>query len=380
MFNSIPAHRRVSSSCSSRKRDRGRKGRVPEQHWVMTEAWWAERVRPPAFGDMAEWLGPRGAIRRIVGAMLPRRRNEHDPRLRPAVQVEPLVIGVEKERPVLDATRRRWDRLRGRDPATQSEPGTKRVVKEPGEVGKVYSDRRLITRADRRCRVGPRVRHRNLVGVAGCRALFPGDLGAHPGVVRRPEVDREDPADRTAQERGAHPPDRSVRPRVVRRRLRPPAGPGTGRERPRQADRGPPRPRGEPLLAGDRRRPFGRRDRELHDARRSGPEGAQGRSADHAGRGPEPRLAPDRRRGRQGRRRDQAPVRPSLQRCVQGPARTCCGTTSGHRRTRHPSASSRPRPTSSTRDRSARSAATRSGTASPSARTTAPTGTTTRNF
>ena len=118
--------------------------RVPEQHWVMTEAWWAERVRPPAFGDMAEWLGPRGAIRRIVGAMLPRRRNEHDPRLRPAVQVESLVIGVEKERPVLDATRRRWDRLRGRDPATQTEPGTKRVVKEPGEVGNVYSDHRLI--------------------------------------------------------------------------------------------------------------------------------------------------------------------------------------------------------------------------------------------
>ena len=166
MFSSIPDHRRVSSSSSSRQpKTEDGNARVPEQHWVMTEAWWAERVRPPAFGDMAEWLGPRGAIRRIVGAMLPRRRNEHDPRLRPAVQVEPLEIGMEKERPVLDATRRRWDRLRGRDPATQSEPGTKRVVKEPGEVGNVYSDRRLLKRADRRYRVGPRIRHRNLVGV-----------------------------------------------------------------------------------------------------------------------------------------------------------------------------------------------------------------------
>lgn len=58
---------------------------IPEQHWVMTEAWWAQRVRPPAFGQMAEWLGPRGAIRRILLAILPRGRGEHDPRLRPWV-------------------------------------------------------------------------------------------------------------------------------------------------------------------------------------------------------------------------------------------------------------------------------------------------------
>jgi hypothetical protein len=56
--------------------------KIPEQHWVMTEAWWAQRVRPPAFGQMAEWLGPRGAIRRILLAILPRGRREHDPRLR----------------------------------------------------------------------------------------------------------------------------------------------------------------------------------------------------------------------------------------------------------------------------------------------------------
>ncbi len=55
---------------------------VPEQHWVMTEAWWAQRVRPPSFGQMAEWLGPRGVIRRILTALLPRRGGAHDPRLR----------------------------------------------------------------------------------------------------------------------------------------------------------------------------------------------------------------------------------------------------------------------------------------------------------
>lgn len=63
---------------------------IPEQHWVMTEAWWAQRVRPPAFGQMAEWLGPRGAIRRILLALLPRGRGIHDPRLRAAVEHHPL--------------------------------------------------------------------------------------------------------------------------------------------------------------------------------------------------------------------------------------------------------------------------------------------------
>ena len=63
---------------------------VPEQHWVMTEAWWAQRVRPPAFGQMAEWLGPRGAIRRILTALLPRERGVHDPRLRPWAESYPL--------------------------------------------------------------------------------------------------------------------------------------------------------------------------------------------------------------------------------------------------------------------------------------------------
>ena len=64
--------------------------KIPEQHWVMTEAWWAQRVRPPAFGQMAEWLGPRGAIRRILLAMLPLSREEHDPRRRPLAEGYPL--------------------------------------------------------------------------------------------------------------------------------------------------------------------------------------------------------------------------------------------------------------------------------------------------
>jgi hypothetical protein len=64
--------------------------KLPEQHWVMTEAWWAQRVRPPAFGQMAEWLGPRGAIRRILLAILPRARGEHDPRLREWAAEYPL--------------------------------------------------------------------------------------------------------------------------------------------------------------------------------------------------------------------------------------------------------------------------------------------------
>ena len=60
-------------------------GETTEEHWVMTEAWWAQRVRPPPFGKMAEWLGPRGAISRIVMAMLPREKNKHDARRRPEV-------------------------------------------------------------------------------------------------------------------------------------------------------------------------------------------------------------------------------------------------------------------------------------------------------
>jgi hypothetical protein len=98
---------------------------VPEQHWVMTEAWWAQRVRPPAFGEMAEWLGPRGAIKRIVAAMAPRGRTEHDPRLRPAAIVKPL-----KRRNIPRPQLRDFVRKGGR----KTEPG----VEEDAETGGVY--------------------------------------------------------------------------------------------------------------------------------------------------------------------------------------------------------------------------------------------------
>ena len=41
-------------------RDQGQPGKVLAQpeHWVMTEAWWAQRVSPPPFSQMAQWLGP----------------------------------------------------------------------------------------------------------------------------------------------------------------------------------------------------------------------------------------------------------------------------------------------------------------------------------
>lgn len=99
---------------------------VPEQHWVMTEAWWAQRLRPPAFGEMAEWLGPRGAIKRIVSAMLPRRRTEHDPRLRPNARVQHLEWTTVAER------RHLWDILLRRSAEQRS------VVKEDAEIGSVY--------------------------------------------------------------------------------------------------------------------------------------------------------------------------------------------------------------------------------------------------
>ncbi len=73
---------------------------VPEQHWVMTEAWWAQRVRPPSFRQMADWLGTGGAITRIVDALIAPKRGAGDPRLRPAAEVRPLHIGpggVEEE-------------------------------------------------------------------------------------------------------------------------------------------------------------------------------------------------------------------------------------------------------------------------------------------
>lgn len=88
--------------------------KIPEQHWVMTEAWWAQRVRPPAFGQMAEWLGPRGAISRILLAILPRGRDEHDARLRPFAEEYPLRRGEHR----VEEAAERGNVLGQRDPGT----------------------------------------------------------------------------------------------------------------------------------------------------------------------------------------------------------------------------------------------------------------------
>jgi hypothetical protein len=83
---------------------------IPEQHWVMTEAWWAQRVRPPAFGQMAQWLGSGGAIRRIIDALVAGKHGTADPRLRPAIRAHPLgraADGSVDEAPIGEAEGRR---------------------------------------------------------------------------------------------------------------------------------------------------------------------------------------------------------------------------------------------------------------------------------
>jgi hypothetical protein len=46
---------------------RGLDGRDYErQTWVITEAWWAERVSPPSLSAVIDWCGRQGAVRRIV--------------------------------------------------------------------------------------------------------------------------------------------------------------------------------------------------------------------------------------------------------------------------------------------------------------------------
>ncbi len=73
---------------------------LPRKHWILTEAWWAQRVRPPPFGQMADWLGPHGAISRIVLAILPQEKRRHNPRLRPTAKEYELrrdpVLGPEE--------------------------------------------------------------------------------------------------------------------------------------------------------------------------------------------------------------------------------------------------------------------------------------------
>ncbi len=44
----------------------GGDGVLEPQTWVMTEAWWAQRVSPPPLGTMIDWCGPEGAVARVV--------------------------------------------------------------------------------------------------------------------------------------------------------------------------------------------------------------------------------------------------------------------------------------------------------------------------
>ena len=53
---------------------------IPEEHWLLTEAWWAHEITPPSFGQMAQWLGPDGAVPRIVKTIIPRSTGRSDPR------------------------------------------------------------------------------------------------------------------------------------------------------------------------------------------------------------------------------------------------------------------------------------------------------------
>src|SRR5215510_7481512 len=56
----------------------------PEEHWLLTEAWWAHEITPPTFGQMAQWLGPEGAVPRIVRTIIPHATDGVDPRALPS--------------------------------------------------------------------------------------------------------------------------------------------------------------------------------------------------------------------------------------------------------------------------------------------------------
>ena len=70
---------------------------IPAEHWVMTEAWWAQRIAPPPFAQMAQWLGPLGAVRRILEAMFAAQKQD-DPRQRSASQAHLLERGPKDEK------------------------------------------------------------------------------------------------------------------------------------------------------------------------------------------------------------------------------------------------------------------------------------------
>jgi hypothetical protein len=69
---------------------------VGRSHWLFTEAWWASEVASPPFSTMAEWLGPRGALRRVLETLIPGgRRAALAARERPFL--EPDTVWLEPE-------------------------------------------------------------------------------------------------------------------------------------------------------------------------------------------------------------------------------------------------------------------------------------------
>jgi hypothetical protein len=52
--------------------------RWPRRHWILTEAWWADRASPPSFQTMAQWLGPSGALAEVVQTFFPSHRGAPD--------------------------------------------------------------------------------------------------------------------------------------------------------------------------------------------------------------------------------------------------------------------------------------------------------------
>ena len=79
-------------------------------HWVLTEAWWAHEITPPSFGQMAQWLGPEGAVPQIVKTILPR-TSPDDPRARPSSK-EPDGTPLPESVEVLDTARKRMAEFR----------------------------------------------------------------------------------------------------------------------------------------------------------------------------------------------------------------------------------------------------------------------------
>jgi hypothetical protein len=63
--------------------------RVGQEHWILTEAWWAHEITPPSFGQMAQWLGPGGAVPQIVKTIIPHATGRNDPRRSPN-SIEPM--------------------------------------------------------------------------------------------------------------------------------------------------------------------------------------------------------------------------------------------------------------------------------------------------